>query len=77
MNVPNDEINSPGVVTDDYLWYQVDVMHKALQRLEGQLHQLKTVISERISEKDMGNELLHIENEGLRAQLQTYKTQKE
>ena len=77
MNVPNDEIESQGIVTDDYLWYQVDVMFKALQRLEGQLQQLKTVINERITEKDKGNELLHIENEGLRAQLQTYKTQKE
>lgn len=73
----DDEIVSEGIITDDFLWYKVEVMAKALQTLQAQLYQLKTVINERITEKDECNNLLHIENESLRAKLKTLDTRKE
>ena len=75
--MPNEEIESKGVITDDFLWYEIDIMAKAIERQKGQLYQLKSAITARMAEQVKANEILHHENTMLRYQLKEYQTHKE
>lgn len=71
----NEEIESVGIITDDFLWYEIDIMCKALDRQKAQLYQLKSAITARMAEQVKANELLEREKNALSLRLTEIQAQ--
>lgn len=72
-----DEIVSEGMNPEEFLWYKLDVATKRLREVEAILYQVKSVVTERITEKDEYIEKLYSQINSLEDKLKTFETRKE